>query len=57
MIDYTTTTTTNGPVTVNHTDKLKLYAEFIRLQVAAFGVLYEIITGVRPPKLKELLRR
>jgi hypothetical protein len=48
---------TNGPATVYTTEKLKLYSEFIRLQVAAFAILYEIITGVRPPKLKDLLRR
>jgi len=41
----------------NRTDKLKLYAEFIRLQVAAFAILYQIITDVKPPKLKELLQR
>ena len=38
-------------------NKLKLYAEFIRLQVAAFAILYQIIIDEKPPKLKELLQR
>lgn len=40
----------------NRTDKLKLYAEFIRHQIAAFSILFEIITGTKPPKIKELLK-
>lgn len=35
-------------------DKIKLWAKFINHQYAAWAVLFELITGFKPPKLKEI---
>ena len=45
---------TNG--TLTHADKVRLFAKFVNHQYAAAAVLFEIITGSKPPRLKELLR-
>lgn len=36
-------------------DKVKLYAKFINHVLGASSALFELITGVKPPKLRELL--
>ena len=35
-------------------EKLKLWAKFINHQYAAFAALFELITGFKPPKMKEV---
>lgn len=35
-------------------DKLKLWAKFINHQYAAWAALFELITGFKPPKMKEV---
>lgn len=35
-------------------DKLKLWAKFINHQYAAWSALFELITGFKPPKMKEV---
>ena len=56
MAQYVTTTTNGTQVRVMQNDRLRLYAKFINHQVAAFAILFELITGVKPPKLKDVLR-
>jgi hypothetical protein len=36
-------------------DQLKLWAKFINHQYAAWSALFELITGEKPPKMKEIL--
>lgn len=36
-------------------DKLKLWATFINHNYSAWAALFELITGFKPPKLKDLL--
>ena len=36
-------------------DKIQLYAKIIRHQIAVFSLLFELITGVKPPKLQKVL--
>lgn len=33
--------------------KLKLWAKFINHQYAAFSALFELITGFKPPRMRE----
>lgn len=40
---------------MSHKDKIKLWGKFINHQYAAWAALFELITGVKPPKLKEML--
>ena len=35
--------------------QIKLWAKFINHQLAAWAALFELITGNRPPKIKEIL--
>jgi len=35
--------------------QLKLWAKFINHQYAAWAALFELITGDKPPKMKEIL--
>ncbi len=35
-------------------DKIKLWAKFINHQYAAWSALFELITGFKPPKMKEI---
>lgn len=36
-------------------NEIKLWAKFINHQLAAWAVIYELITGNKPPKIKEIL--
>lgn len=36
-------------------EQIKLWAKFINHQLAAWAAIYELITGNKPPKIKEIL--
>jgi hypothetical protein len=38
----------------NRHAKLKLWAKFINHQYAAWSALFELITGEKPPKMREI---
>lgn len=37
-------------------DKLRLFAEFLRLQFSAYSILFQLLTGIKPPGLRDLMR-
>lgn len=37
------------------TVQIKLFAKFVNHQLAAWSALFELITGDKPPKMKEIL--
>lgn len=39
---------------IQRESKLKLWAKFINYQYAAWSALFELITGFKPPKMKEV---
>ena len=39
---------------IQRESKLKLWAKFINHQYAAWSALFELITGFKPPKMKEI---
>lgn len=40
---------------MTNNDKVKLWAKFINHQYAAWAALFELITGFKPPKLKDTI--
>ncbi len=45
----------NATIQDANRDKLKLWAKFINHQYAAWSALFELITGFKPPKMKEMM--
>lgn len=39
---------------IQRESKLRLWAKFINHQYAAWSALFELITGFKPPKMKEI---
>ncbi len=37
-----------------HQDKIKLWVKFINHNYAAWSALFELITGFKPPKMKDV---
>ncbi len=46
--------TTKAEEVIKRESKLKLWAKFINHQYAAWSALFELITGFKPPKMKEV---
>ena len=40
--------------TMTNQDKIKLWAKFSNHQYASWSALFELITGFKPPKMKEV---